>query len=173
MRMLNLKPIFVDHFQTLRTGGDEQESVSKSDIFTLYGLPAVLPAIVVTTQWRIGGIGDLLTALSLMSGLLFNLLVLSFDVALRAAAQVRNSQVESLATSVKIRLIRQLQANATYGLVVALAATVMLAVGASLDLEEFNPGVTGVLTYLLAHFVLVLMVILKRIRSIFRNELIP
>ncbi|MBD0712395.1 hypothetical protein BU197_29855 [Streptomyces sp. CBMA291] len=108
-----------------------------------------------------------------MSGLLFNLLVLSFDVALRAAAQVRNSQVESLATSVKIRLIRQLQANATYGLVIALAATIMLAVGASLDLEEFNPWVTGVLAYLLAHFVLVLMVILKRIRSIFRNELIP
>ncbi|MFF4336240.1 hypothetical protein [[Kitasatospora] papulosa] len=173
MRMLNLKPVFVDHFQTLRTGDEGQESVSKSDVLTLYALPALLPATVALTQWRIGGIGDLLTALSLMSGLLFNLLVLSFDVALRAAAQVRSSQVESMDTSVKIRLIRQLQANATYGLVIALTATVVLAVGASLDLKVFNPWVTGVLTYLLAHFILVLMVILKRIRSIFRNEFLP
>ncbi|MGV9345786.1 hypothetical protein ACWDSD_13425 [Streptomyces spiralis] len=173
MRMLNLKPIFIDHFQTLRTSGGSVEAISKSDITTLYGIPLIVPAVAIWRDWHMGGIGDLLTALSLMCGLLFNLLVLSFDVALRAAAQVRNSQVETLSTSVKIRLIRQLQANTTYALVIALAATIGLAVGASEDLKHFNPWVTATLIYLLTHFVFVLMVILKRIRAIFRNELTP
>jgi hypothetical protein len=171
--MLNLKPIFIDHFQTLRNEGEGRNELSKSDLVTLYGVPLLLPVVAIWRDWKLGGVGDLLTALSLMCGLLFNLLVLSFDVALRAAAQVRESQVESLATSTKIRLIRQLQANTTYGLVVALAATIVLAVGASVELKHFNPWITAVLTYLLSHFVLVLMVILKRIRSIFRNELTP
>lgn len=173
MRMLNLKPIFIDHFQTLRTGSGSSEAVSKGDVVSLYGIPLIFPAISIWRDWKMGGIGDLLTALSLMCGLLFNLLVLSFDVALRAAAQVRDSQTETLATSTKIRLIRQFQANATYALVVALAATIGLAVGASKGIEHFNPWVTAVLVYLLTHFVLVLMVILKRIRAIFRNELTP
>lgn len=173
MRMLNLKPILVDHFHTLRANGEPDGELSKADLFTLYGLPLILPVISIWKEWRMGGVGDLLTALSLMCGLLFNLLVLTFDVALRAAAQVRASDVESLASSAKIKLIRQLQANTTYALIVALSATIILAVGASLDLKGFNPWVTAVLAYLLPHFVLVLMVILKRIRSIFRNELIP
>ncbi|MGC4999139.1 hypothetical protein [Streptomyces sp. DT195] len=173
MRMLNLKPIFIDHFQTLRTSSGNAEVISKGDVASLYLIPLIFAAIAVWRDWRMGGIGDLLTALSLMCGLLFNLLVLSFDVALRAAAQVRESQTETLATSGKILLIRQFQANTTYALVVALAATIGLAVGASKDVEHFNSWVTAALIYLLTHFVLVLMVILKRIRAIFRNELTP
>ncbi|NYV73453.1 hypothetical protein [Streptomyces sp. UH6] len=173
MRMLNLKPIFIDHFQTLRTGAGSTETISKGDIVSLYGFPLTVSAVAIWQGWKMGGIGDLLTALSLMCGLLFNLLVLSFDVALRAAAQVRESQVETLSTSVKIRLIRQLQANTTYALVIALTVAISLAVGASRGMDNFNPWVTAALAYLLTHFVLVLMVILKRIRSIFRNELTP
>lgn len=173
MRMLNLKPIFVDHFQTLRTESGQAVEVSRVDLLTLYFLPLTLPAIAIWKGWKLGGIGDLLTALSLMCGLLFNLLVLAFDVALRAAAQVRNSEIESLSSSSKIKLIRQLQANTTYGLVVALISTIILAVGASLDLKEFNSWLTATLSYLMAHFILILMVILKRIRAIFRNELVP
>ncbi|WP_432252249.1 hypothetical protein [Streptomyces sp. HNM1019] len=173
MRMLSLRPIFVDHFRTLQAESGDSSEVSKADLITLYGAPLILPIVAVWREWKLGGIGDLLTALSLMCGLLFNLLVLAFDVALRAASQIRESEVESLASSKKIKLIRHLQANTTYGLVVALAATIILAVGASLDLKDFNPYLTAVLTYLLAHFTLILMVILKRIRAIFRNELIP
>jgi hypothetical protein len=167
--MLNLKPVFVDQFETIRIDGTD--ATSKSDVATLYGLPLILAGIAAGLGWRMGGVGNLLAALSLMTGLLFNLLVLAFDVALRAAAQVRRSQVESMSTSPKIKLIRQLQANTTYALVVAILATVTLAVGSSLDVKDFNRWTTALMSYLLLHFLLMLMVIIKRIRSIFRNEL--
>jgi hypothetical protein len=168
--MINILPILKDQWGTM---GDSSNTFSKGDFMVLYVSPVVLSGACFAFNWRMAGIGDLLTALSLMSGLLLNLLVLTFDVALRAAAQVENSAVESLATSPKIKLIRELQANSTYTLVISLLITVALAVGASMGLNDFNRWVTGILAYLIVHFLLMLAVVIKRIRAIFRNELIP
>lgn len=161
IRMIDLIPIVKDHFNTLRSHSTDE--VMWGEVTFFYGVPIVLGGAGMYLNWNIGGVGNILAAFAILTGLLFNLLVLLFDVAAKAAQSVGGIGPQNT----RLKLAKHLQANVTYSLLVALVATAVLGVSAGMDLEKMNRWISGVLLVLLSHFTLNLLMIMRRIRSAF------
>ncbi|WP_158933507.1 hypothetical protein [Streptomyces sp. NRRL S-1868] len=133
------------------------------EVFFFFGTPIVLGVIGVFLKWEIGGVDNILAAFAILTGLLFNLLVLLFDVA-EKAAQGADGISQS---NVRLKLAKQLQANVTYSLLIGLVVTSILGVSAGMDIEKINRWISGLLVILLANFTLTLLMIMRRIRAAF------
>ncbi|MGV9313422.1 hypothetical protein ACWDR0_14680 [Streptomyces sp. NPDC003691] len=158
--MIDLIPIFKDHYRTLRSHSDNR--ILWGDISFFIGVPAVLGIIGVCLNWNVRGVGNILAAFAILAGLLFNLLVLLFEVATKAVeAGGNNSQ------NIRLKLARHLQANVTYALLIALTVAGTLGVASGMGMEKVNRWLSGILIILLAHFALTLLMILRRMRSAF------
>ncbi|WP_460106611.1 hypothetical protein [Streptomyces sp. YKOK-J1] len=164
MRMIDLIPIIKDHFRTLRSHADNR--ILWGEVFFFFGTPALLGLLGAFLDWKVKGVGNILAAFAILAGLLFNLLVLLFDVAAKAA---QASGVGS--QNIRLKLAKQLQANVTYALLVALSAAGILGVASGMGMEKINRWLSGVLVVLLAHFTLTLLMIMRRIRSAFLQSL--
>ncbi|MEV5083123.1 hypothetical protein AB0K74_31350 [Streptomyces sp. NPDC056159] len=162
--MIDVIPIIKDHFKTLRSHRDNR--IMWKQVVFFYGIPLLLGAIDTILAWRIGGVGNILTAFAILAGLLFNLLVLLFDVASKAAQAGGLGDDNS-----RLKLAKQLQANVTYALLVALLTASILGVASGMKMETVNRWLSGILLVLLAHFSLTLLMIVRRIRSAFLNSL--
>ncbi|MFE9341484.1 hypothetical protein [Streptomyces olivaceus] len=164
IRMIDLIPIIKDHFQTLRSHSTNR--ILWGEVTFFLGAPILLGVTGTYLDWNMRGVGNILAAFAILAGLLFNLLVLLFDVAAKAMeANGNNSQ------NVRLKLAKHLQANVTYALLVALVAAAVLAVASGMGVEKVNRWLSGVLIILLAHFTLTLLMIMRRIRSAFLQSL--
>ncbi|MER5654278.1 hypothetical protein ABT076_14835 [Streptomyces sp. NPDC002131] len=164
IRMIDLVPIIKDHFQTLRSHATNQ--VMWGEVAFFYGAPVLLGALGIFLNWKVQGVGNILAAFAILAGLLFNLLVLLFDVAAKAA------EAGGLgAQNARLKLAKQLQANVTYALLIALAASGILGVASGMGMEKINRWLSSVLVVLLTHFLLTLFMIMRRIRSAFLQSL--
>lgn len=158
-RLIDVVPIVKDHLASLRS--EVTGRIMWKALGLFYGVPVALGVTGVVLKWRMGGVGSILAAFALLAGLLFNLLVLLFDVAVKAA---------SSAEKLKLKLAVQIQSTVMYALLVALITAVVLGVEAGMKADPIDRWVTGLLIALLTHFVLTLMMILRRIRAAFLNN---
>ncbi|CAM5379534.1 hypothetical protein [Streptomyces purpurascens] len=163
--MIDLTPIIKDHFNSLRSHSTGKMMWMQVAFF--YGPPVLLASGGCALNWKIGGVDNILAAFAILTGLLFNLLVLLFDVAAKATAGVGGTTDQNT----RLKLAKELQANVTYTLLVALAATTILGICAGMDIEKLNRWIGAAVLLLLSHFMLTLLMILKRIRSAFLNSL--
>ncbi|MDG4861146.1 hypothetical protein P8605_23725 [Streptomyces sp. T-3] len=163
--MIDLIPIIKDHFNTLRSHSTNK--VLWGEVVFFYGLPVAVGVGGSILGWEIGGVGNILAAFAILAGLLFNLLVLLFDVAAKAAQGVGGVSLQN----VRLKLAKHLQANVTYALLVALVSASILGVASGMGLDKINRWASGILLILLAHFTLTLLMIMRRIRSAFLNSL--
>jgi hypothetical protein len=161
--MIDLAPIVKDHFQTLRSHATDR--VMWGEVSFFFGAPVLLGALGAFLDWKVKGVGNILAAFAILAGLLFNLLVLLFDVAAKAAQGGLGSQ------NIRLKLAKQLQANVTYALLMALGAAGILGVASGMGMEEINRWLSSILIVLLAHFTLTLFMIMRRIRSAFLQSL--
>ncbi|MFD8349489.1 hypothetical protein ACFV1X_11165 [Streptomyces coelicoflavus] len=163
--MIDLIPIVKDHFNTLRSHSTNR--IMWSEVMFFYGAPVLLGGVSCALGWKIGGVGNILASFAILAGLLFNLLVLLFDVAAKARqAGGPGSQ------NVRLKLAKQMQANVTYALLTALVAAGILGVASGMGMEKVNRWLSGILLILFAHFTLTLLMIMRRIRSAFLNSLV-
>lgn len=162
--MIDIIPIVKDHFRTLRSHRDNR--IMWSQVAFFCGPPLALGALSTTLAWKMGGVGNILAAFAILAGLLFNLLVLLFDVASKAA------QAGGIGDdNTRLKLAKQLQANVTYALLLALICAGILGVASGMGMEKVNKWLSGVLVVFLAHFSLTLLMIVRRIRSAFLSSI--
>jgi hypothetical protein len=157
--LIDVVPIVKDHFSNLRSQRTGKYMWDAVAVF--YGVPLALGGLGILLEWRVDGVGNILAAFALLAGLLFNLLVLLFDVAVKA---------KSSSTELKLELAKQIQSTVTYALLISLFTVVVLGVESGMGVERIDRWVSGVVIALLAHFVLTLMMILRRIRAAFLNN---
>ncbi|MFF9701615.1 hypothetical protein [Streptomyces griseofuscus] len=162
--MIDLTPIAKDHFNSLRSHATGK--IMWKQVAFFYGLPVLLASAGCSFSWKISGVDNILAAFAILTGLLFNLLVLLFDVAAKAAEGVGGTTDQNA----RLKLAKHLQANVTYALLVALVATTILGVCAGMDMDKLNRWASGAVLLFLSHFMLTLLMILKRIRSAFLNS---
>ncbi|MGN2361363.1 hypothetical protein [Streptomyces luridiscabiei] len=163
--MIDLVPIVKDHFNTLRSHSTNK--IMWTEVVFFYGTPLLVGSLGVILSWKVAGVGNILAAFAILAGLLFNLLVLLFDVAAKAA------QAGGLTDqNVRLKLARQLQSNVTYALLIALTSAGILGVASGMGMEQVNRWLSGILLVFLAHFTLTLLMIMRRIRSAFLNSLV-
>lgn len=132
-----------------------------------YGIPLVLALVVIRFRWSVSGVPNILAALALMTGLLFNLLILLFDTAVRV-----RDLTGDLADH-RRELVRQLQANVTYTVLIALISTSIIGGLSLAGSEKAHLPWSAIVIAFVSHFVLLLAMILRRVRAAFLTELPP
>lgn len=157
---INFLQIIRDHLLTLRQyQGDEK--LSRGDIFLFFALPGFLA---IGFYWGLGLSLDsdlvsiLITSLSIFAALLFNLLILVYDIITR-----RKNSPQQPSKRV-MQFLREIYANVSYSILVSVLAVVVLLGGLFKSLPDWVISCINILSYyLVTHFVLTLLMILKRV----------
>lgn len=137
------------------------------DLVLFYGIPIALALPTIKFNWKISAIDNVLASLALMAGLLFNLLILLFDTAVR----IREEKTEFARH--RRQLVAEMQANVSYALAVAILASTVLGATSLAGISKAGLPLSPIIVFLLSHFVLLLALILRRVRAIFLHELPP
>ena len=159
--------IIQDHLSTLRVyrGGNAKKiSVSGWDIFLFYVVP--LFAAIVIYFWGNLSLDDevistLITSLSIFAALLFNLLILIYDIITKREHSKRMTE-----------FLREIYANVSYSVLISVLSVVAVLCG----LLHFSAkwaviGINLVGFYLVTHFILTLFMILKRTHALLAAEM--
>ncbi len=169
---LNVLKIISDHVNTLRNF--DTGRYSPVDFSTFFVLPALLSGILLWV-FKIGLSPDivnvLITSLSIFAALLFNLLLLIYDI-------VRDPQKITDPSGIKGKYLRQIYANVSFCILISLIGVIVLLL-AFFDLRGVSIGtvvspitvlITFIVYYLGALFILTLLMVLKRVHILLSKE---
>lgn len=128
------------------------------------------PALAAGACWffdlRVGGSGDVLAAVAILTGLIFNVFVLIFDLTMRAADRTDLAYRERV-----IRLADELRANVSYAVLVGISLTALL--GGLVMFGEDGARLSFVPTMLVvfagSQLLWTIAMILKRVRALYRT----
>lgn len=163
----SLVPIVTRQYATLsdaRTG-----RLRPDDFVVVLGVPLVVAGLAWGLGWSVTIVAELISAIAIITGLLFGLVVFLFQLRLQLGAPGTIERVPP----VTIRLIDEMFANVSYAIVIGFVATGVTLVGAALRPDASIPGIqpgidtftTGLILGLTTHFLLVLAMCLKRLVS--------
>lgn len=163
-----------DHYNTLKNF--QSGRYSPADIAIQVGFPAALAVL----SWLLGAtarnIPDVLSAVAILTGLIFNVFVLIFDLTARATDNLPDDSRQLVD-----RLADELRANVSYAVLVGIVFTAILG-GVTMFVDTDKPlGVvmTAFVIFVGVHMLLTVFMILKRVRAMFRSfrlrqaEIIP
>lgn len=167
----SLVPVVTEQYGTLvdsRTGRRRLE-----DYFVVIGLPIGVAVISMVASWRIAIVGELISAVSIITGLLFALVIFLFQLRLQLGKQETAARIPRPA----VKLIDEMFANVCYAIVVGFMVTGVTLVGAATrvnptgpdPLEPINLALSAAVLALLTHFLLVLAMCLKRLVSAYEK----
>lgn len=186
---LNVWGIVTGHLDTFRPYKTARDGDSKrkfdynlGEIAFHYVLPFIVAALLVL--WRgftvNDGIADiLLTSLSILAALLFNLLMMVFDT-LRRFQEANRPRINELTDLELVRwdLLKQTYINISYSIFVSLVAVLILVCVAIWDsnsnaawITELKKFVSFAVYFLVFNFSLTLFIVLKRIHILFSSEI--
>ncbi len=168
---INVTEIVVGHIGTLRSA--DTGKVSSPDWFLFFAIPVIVAAGLCYKQRFIDKdeANMLVQAYAILVGLLFNLLVLILTAISKEHGKNADIQHDIVAT-VKLRLLRETFANISYcvllGILVALVVVATLLKNVQIHYVACFIAYAGS-----ANFVLTLLMILKRVYRLFKEELEP
>ena len=169
----SVAPLVRDHYRTLRNYQTGRTSIT--DLLSYLGIPTASAA----ASWGVGlhaeNVDDVLTAIAIFTGLIFNVFVLIFDLTARAVDTcdpLRRREVEALAD--------QLRANVSYAVLLGLLLSAVLGAAVMVTTSKQLPvPMTAFIVFGSIQLLLTISMILKRVRSMFialhlaRREEIP
>ncbi len=164
---IDVTRIIKDHWATLCD--DRNNRYSVRDFLTFYGLPALVGASLIWFGVLFGKTisSALTTAFSVFAALLFNLLILIYDI-------VSKSNGNKNVFSLKSKFLRQIYSNISYSVLVSVSIIVFLLLYYlvfSLGYQRLS-YVAAFLVYTLAgNFILTLLMVLKRVHILLSDEL--
>lgn len=163
MSKINPTPIIRDHLSTLTRR--EASNISVLDLLLFYGVPGAAVIGWREAGWQLAGdvTGVLVTGLALLTGLLLNLLLLIHGVG-------RGQRLQGgLDLGKPRKLLAEVYRNISYGILVGVVALITLVLQTGGWLSKWGV-LEGAAVYLLVHFFLTLLMILKRIHVLLSHE---
>ena len=164
MSKINIVNIIGDHTATLKH--EHSGKVSVPDFFLFYGLSILLGGVLVYLEIVPNKdiVGVLVTSFSVFAALLFNLLLLVYDI-------VRKANDTEKLPQLKARFLKELYSNIAYAILVSLIVIILLVTFYMADGHKKTQASLGFFLYSLsAHFVLTLLLILKRVHTLLSKE---
>jgi hypothetical protein len=153
-----------DHYDTLRNFSTGQRR--PADYLVYLGGPALIAALTWYLDGRARNIPDVLAAVAILTGLIFNVFVLIFDLTARAT--------DKLPPEVRMfvdRLADELRANVSYAVLVGISLTGLL--GAVVMFTDTDQPLgrlpTALIVFTAIHLLMTIFMILKRVRAMFRS----
>lgn len=162
---ISIGRIIADHFRTFKNG----DRYDKPDIFIFFVIPAIVAIVAVAQSCEIPGAlsSVLITALTILAGLLFNLLLLVYDV-----AQVQGStDIPAKAAKTKRLLLKEVYANISFAILISILAIVLLCIDAGLPagyVQYLRCSVVALIHFAAVALILDLLMILKRVHSLLK-----
>lgn len=164
---IDFRAVVRDHFATLVNENTQRQS--GADFILFYLVPIVLAMALLHSHLIFGKtMGNvLITALAVFAGLLFNLLLLIFDIANKPRPD------SDKLTPNKIRFLKEIYSNIAYAILISLLTIIVVLVHFLFFTLSFKSGLffSAFLVYILTgNFVLTLLMVLKRIHILLRTE---
>ena len=167
----SLRHIFVAHFSTLRHAGSDE--ISKVDVFWFYGVPVLFGICAAVTDVRAGRdfYNLSITFFGIFIALLLNIQVAIFSVFQRRwpdSADPMLSEIQRDKLLQRNTLLREL--NITVSYLIAISCVYLSAAIVLYTLDVSNKAADIVCAYAYAHFILTLLMVVKRTFVLFQSE---
>lgn len=156
-------PLIRDHYGTFKSFDSGQ--VALIDYLIYVGGPLLLAIFIGIFNVRAGGVPDFLAAVAILTGLIFNAVLLVSDLSVRASEVDQNSFYHQ---AVK-RLAQELRANISYAVLLGLTLSALLgAIAMFTDTSKpLDRWLTMIIVALGTQLLLTVLLVLKRLRSLF------
>lgn len=167
---INVSQIIVDHVRTLRSDATGKVHWSDYLLFLLIpSLVSVLP-IYFQTELKESAVTLLMAAFSIFAGLLINVLVLIYTVAIRLEDSINSSDEDRY--RLERDFIKQIFANVSFSILISVLIVLILFVS-SVSPKAINIAGAAVCTFLIVEFTLTLLMSLKRLHVLLANRIGP
>ncbi|MEU8404311.1 hypothetical protein AB0C28_54860 [Nonomuraea sp. NPDC048892] len=157
--------LVLDHYGTFRNY--QSGNRSPMDYIVYLGVPVVFAIAAWLMQLKANNVPEVLAAVAILTGLIFGVFVLIFDLSMRASGTADSIQRSRVA-----RLVEELRANVSYAVLLGLILTATLSgismFGAEKD-QPINRELTALIMLLGSQLLLTILMILKRVRATFRS----
>lgn len=152
-----------DHYDTLRDAASGRVRVR--DYLTFVGVPLALVLLVWLRGAHAGHVPEVLAAVAILTGLVFNVFVLLFDLTMRVEDKTDEAQKAALT-----KLTEELRANISYAVLLGLVLTAAFGgLAMFTDTSHALPtGITAAIVFVAVQMLLTISMILKRIRALYR-----
>ncbi|SPT53496.1 Uncharacterised protein [Actinomyces bovis] len=161
---MDVWPIVTDHLDTLvdqrGDGGAPRRSIN--DLLLQYMIPVLVGVAVALSSFTLKAPGTLLGGAAILTAFSFGLAIFAF--------QTRTVDKTSTKGSRRLRLLDEFFANVLYSVIVGIAWTILLVLASSLTIGGLLARAgTGLITTVGLHYLLVLLMCVKRLRAVYRD----
>jgi len=162
---INVLDIVRDHFLTLRKY--QSDRWSAEDFILFVGVPLAVAVAMLYFGLVVSkaAVDVLFTGLSIFAGLLFNLLVMAHGI-IRSTVDAPRYEDEK-------RLLRELYSNISYSILIAIVMLGVLLIRYVTAEPRVLYAISFATYFLIGNFLLTLLMILKRIHVVLRQEFEP
>lgn len=156
---IHIGKLLRNHFSTLKDNSTKKAGFD--DYLTFLILPLIIASTLVYLKIELkdSAINIIITTLSILVGLLFNVIVLIFDIIKRDATH-----------KLKNVILRELLANISYTILLSICS-ILFTIVTYIDVHCIKLVATGLVYFLLSHFLVTVLMVLKRMYLLFNNEI--
>jgi hypothetical protein len=154
-----------DHYNTFRNY--RSGKFSPADFIVYLGTPTLSGTVSWLLSLKANNVPEVLSAVAILTGLIFGVFVLIFDLSMRASETRESSQREKIT-----KLVEELRANVSYAVLLGLVLTGIISSIAMFKPDDKSPigiQLTAVIIFLGVQLLLTILMILKRVRATFRG----
>jgi len=156
---INFSKIIVSHLRTLQNANTKKAGLGDYVTFLVTPLVFALFLTWAKVPLKNDAINIIITTLSIFVGLMFNIIVLIFDIVKRDARQ-----------HVKNEVLKQLLANISFEILISVFS-ILSTLGTFFENSYLKIAFSFITYFSLAVFLLTLLMILKRMYNVFKNEI--
>lgn len=170
-KRINIFGIISDHFGTLRRLDSDSKKIYWKDLLLFIGLPLIIGVFLAFKGFSIKPyIGNLIAAISIFGGFLFNLLAIIYS-----QIDKIKSDAEDENNPIKKRFVKEIHVNISYSIVLSLIIIlVLIACTASIPSFQYDWIVKkialGFTYFLLTKFLLTLLMVLNRVYILLKKD---
>jgi uncharacterized membrane protein YhaH (DUF805 family) len=159
MEKIDIRDILKSHLKTIKNANSGKPD--RWDYFTFAFLPLLISSILVYLKVEIKSeiTTVIITTLAIFVGLMLNVIVLIFDIVKRDSSQ-----------EIKNEVLKQLLSNISFEILLALFAIITILFSFS-DIIQIKLFFSWLSFMSITLFLLTLLMILKRLNNVFKNEL--
>jgi|GEM_PF-923141 hypothetical protein len=166
---INISCVLIDHLDTLRDF--RTKKISASDILLFAGIPAVVAAALLYFHVYLtdGAVTTLLACFSILTGLLFSILLLILDLVQKEPEKKDEHAADKANRKNKSQLLRETFSNISYCVLLAILLAI-ISVGGIICIQWVRIVISAIIFFGSANFVLTMLMVLKRIHVLLANE---
>lgn len=161
---INISQIVKDHISTLKNY--ETGKYSFWDFVLFFFVPFLIGGVLVYFRFKLTKeiVNGLVTSLSIFAALLFNLLLLIYDI-------IRKTENSEGINGLKTTFLKQIYSNISFCILIAISTVILLLISfLNIEIALLHYILAFFVYYLVSLFILTLFMILKRVHILLSKE---